>query len=184
MLANQFLPDYHFKTRHDIALPGKNDDLFQKMLHTPTKHWLISFLFRLRGISQINNPGDIEKMGFRLLGEIKDHEIAHGIMSTNAFFHGCMEKFSPEEFQQKYSTGYLRGMIVFGVEGDGNTRKVFTETRVHCGSKKILKQFRLYWFFVKPFSSMIRKIMLKELKKSIEKISNKSSTSLVQANSQ
>jgi len=87
-------------------------------------------------------------------------------MALSAAAHFFMDVFTPGEFQKKCSSGYLSGMIVFGIEGTIE-RILFTETRVHCGNKKILFQSTgLY----KPFSSLIRRDHVEKiLKKIIER---------------
>jgi hypothetical protein len=163
MLAEKYLPVYHFKIFHEIAIPDQPVDL-HKIIHTKVDHWLVMLLFRLRGLRMANQEIDPASMGFSLL-EDEGQEIAYGIVSSSPYFGSCVEKFSPADFAGKYSEGYLRGMILFGTKGEGSEKKLFTETRVHCGNKKIYNKFRIYWFFVKPFSSLIRAIMLKQFRK-------------------
>ncbi len=50
--------------------------------------------------------------------------------------------------------------------GDGRVR-LTTETRVRCTSGGAL--FRLYWFFVGPFSGWVRREMLRLIKEDAEK---------------
>jgi hypothetical protein len=45
--------------------------------------------------------------------------------------------------------------------------KVGTETRIYCPSKKAKRKFSVYWFFVKPFSGIIRKELLRMIAKKV-----------------
>jgi hypothetical protein len=45
-----------------------------------------------------------------------------------------------------------------------------TETRIQCLDKNALKKFSWYWFFIRPFSGMIRLQILKSIKRSAESI--------------
>jgi hypothetical protein len=166
MLADKYLPFYHYRIFHEITVTNLPADL-HKIINTKVDDWLISLLFHLRGIRLSNHQMDPGSMGFRYLEETEGKEIAYGIVSSSSCFGSCLEKFTPAGFTEKYNEGYLRGMIVFGINDAGEEKKLFTETRVHCGSKKILNRFRVYWFFVKPFSSLIRRRMLKQIRKSI-----------------
>jgi hypothetical protein len=48
----------------------------------------------------------------------------------------------------------------------GQTR-VGTETRIYCPTKKAKRKFSVYWFFVKPFSGLIRKELLRMIDKKV-----------------
>jgi hypothetical protein len=163
MLQEKYLPVYHFKIFHEISVAGDANELYEKMLQTKTTHWLVKLLFWLRGIHITDSPGSLSANGFDLLEEIKGEEKAYGIVSTSSYFGSCVEHFKPIEFNSKYAHNHLRGIIVFGIRKQRSINHLFTETRIHCGSRKIYIRFRIYWFFVKPFSSLIRKLMLKEL---------------------
>ncbi len=49
-----------------------------------------------------------------------------------------------------------------------NKTLVSTETRVSCLTKKSKMLFSLYWFFIKPFSGIIRMEMLRLIKQKAE----------------
>jgi hypothetical protein len=168
MLADKYLQDHHFRIFHSIEINNNSDDVYSKLLSAKTDHWLIRILFRLRGIRSGDTINQLSAHGFVLLEEIKGEEIAYGIVSSSPYFGRCIENFTASDFHSKFKQGFLKGIIVFGVKKNGVTQKIFTETRVHCGSPQIYKRFRIYWFFVKPFSSLIRKIILRELCKSIK----------------
>jgi hypothetical protein len=168
MLADKYLQDHHFRIFHSIEINNKSDDVYFKLLHAKPDHWLVRILFRLRGIRSRDSINQLSAHGFILLEEIKGEEIAYGIVSSSPYFGRCIENFTAPDFHSKFKQDFLRGIIVFGVTTDGATQKIFTETRVHCGSKKIYNRFRVYWFFVNPFSSLIRRIMLKQIRNNIK----------------
>jgi hypothetical protein len=167
MLADKYLHGHHFKIFHNIDVKKEPGNLYTKMLEAKPGHRLIRTLFWIRGIHVTVSIKDLPASGFVLLEEIKGVEIAYGIVSASPYFGACLEKFSPADFRDKFQDGYLRGLIVFGISGKGAEKKLFTETRVHCGSEKIYNRFRVYWFFIKPFSSLIRRIMLKQIRNNI-----------------
>ena len=65
----------------------------------------------------------------------------------------------------------LEGIVVsveyfLTVEPDDNGQTILsTETRVTCGDSRSRQKFRAYWFFVRPFSGLIRRLMLKNVRK-------------------
>ncbi|EGH05146.1 hypothetical protein PSYAE_24927, partial [Pseudomonas amygdali pv. aesculi str. 0893_23] len=50
--------------------------------------------------------------------------------------------------------------------GDGLTRLV-TETRVQCLDAVALRQFRPYWYLIRPFSGLIRRRVLKAIQRKV-----------------
>ena len=53
-------------------------------------------------------------------------------------------------------------------ETEKNKTQVSTETRILCLNKTSKFIFSIYWFFVKPFSGIIRREMLRLIKKKVE----------------
>jgi hypothetical protein len=97
-------------------------------------------------------------------------EIVFGIISKTGTFSSCTPHFSPEEFINDTEPEHIKSVINFRLETINLKDSVIsTETRVLCGSKRMKNKFRIYWFFVQPFSSLIRKMMLREIKKCILK---------------
>jgi hypothetical protein len=47
--------------------------------------------------------------------------------------------------------------------------RVVTETRILCADPASLRAFRCYWLVVRPFSGLLRRLMLHALRKSAEK---------------
>jgi hypothetical protein len=110
----------------------------------------------------------LKNLGFVKLAEIPGEEIIYGIITNSATFNGCQSGYSDLEFISKAGTEIIKGVINFRVENKGNScQLISTETRVWCGGTKIKKRFGIYWFMVKPFSGLIRKMMLKQIKNQI-----------------
>jgi hypothetical protein len=59
-----------------------------------------------------------------------------------------------------------RGVWNFGVSEIGTGKTLLeTETRVTCGDVASRRKFRLYWLLVRPFSGLIRRLMLRAIRK-------------------
>ncbi len=113
---------------------------------------------------------DLHNLGFTKLNEKTGEEIVFGIISKTGTFSSCTPHFSPEEFINDTEPEHIKSVINFRLETINLKDSVIsTETRVLCGSKRMKNKFRIYWFFVQPFSSLIRKMMLREIKKCILK---------------
>jgi hypothetical protein len=68
-------------------------------------------------------------------------------------------------FRGPVQPGLARGVWNFAVQEVGQERTVLsTETRVVCGDTSSRLKFRAYWIVVRPFSGLIRVIMLRAVK--------------------
>src|SRR5688500_7344377 len=117
-------------------------------------------LLRLRGLS--TDWRDT----FCILAEDPPWEIVLGIEGP---FWKPSCKLTPvdaESFRRPVPRGTARAAWNFAVErrGDG-TALVSTETRVLCADWR----FRAYWLVVRPFSGLIRRLMLRTIRKEAQR---------------
>jgi hypothetical protein len=139
------------------------------MLHTNlTGSNLIRLLLKLRGMPVTPlSVSDLARYGFIKLDETAGQEVIYGIATTSPTFSNCIHLHSPEHFLSLRS-GVIKSVINFRLEHTPQACFISTETRIWCGSEKLRKRFRLYWFIVKPFSGLIRKAMLKQMRKRLQ----------------
>lgn len=172
MLIDKYLSAYDFTEFHSIKVKASGNDLYNKMLSCDfSRSFLIRLLFGLRGMPKhIYTIEHLTNMGFVKLGEQPGKEIVYGIVTTSSTFNCCLSNVTPASFIQNTNVSIIKAAINFQLEELNNsTHLISTETRVWCGSRAMRKKFRLYWFFVKPFSQLIRKSMLKQIKRQILK---------------
>lgn len=172
MLIDKYLSAYDFTEFHSITVKASGNDLYNKMLSCDfSRSFLIRLLFRLRGMPKhIYTIGHLTNMGFVKLGEQSGKESVYGIVTTSPTFSCCLSNVTLESFIQNTDASIIKAAINFQLQKLNNsTHLISTETRVWCGSRAMRKKFRLYWFFVKPFSQLIRKSMLKQIKREILK---------------
>jgi hypothetical protein len=103
--------------------------------------------------------------GFGVLGEEPGREILLGV--TGRFWRptGNVEPFDRASFSRPIPPGMARGLWNFKVVSAGDRKAILsTETRVTCGDAASGRRFRLYWFVIRPFSGLIRMIMLKAIR--------------------
>lgn len=103
--------------------------------------------------------------GFGVLAEKPGEEIVLGV--TGRFWRpvGNLSSFNREDFDHPVPSGLARAVWNFRVEaGKQGGTILLTETRVTCGDPASRRKFRLYWLFVRPFSGLIRRIMLKNVR--------------------
>jgi hypothetical protein len=107
--------------------------------------------------------------GFGVLAEQPGKEIVLGV--TGRFWRptGNLSPFHREDFDAPVPRGLARAVWNFSVTGTAGGETILTtETRVICGDRS-RRKFRAYWFFVRPFSGLIRRIMLKKVRKTAMK---------------
>ena len=107
--------------------------------------------------------------GFGVLAEEPDKEIVLGVSGKFWRPAGNLSPFNREDFDQPVPPGIERAVWNFSIkEGDNGRTILSTETRVICGDDASRRKFRTYWFFVRPFSGLIRLIMLKRVKRAVD----------------
>src|SRR5882762_3494200 len=108
--------------------------------------------------------------GFGMLSEEPGQEIVLGV--TGRFWRptGNLSPFNREDFDRPVATGFARAVWSFNIKEEGPGRTILsTETRVVCGDDANRRKFRVYWFFVRPFSGLIRRVMLRAVKRACGK---------------
>lgn len=173
MLIDKYLSAYDFNEFHSIKVTARATGIYDKMLSCDiSRSFLVRFLFRLRGMSKhLYTINHITKMGFVKLDEQPGKEIVYGIITSSPTFDCCQSDVTQASFIRSTDASLIKAAINFQLQDEGNlTYIISTETRVWCGGKAIRSKFALYWFFVKPFSQLIRKSMLKEMKYQICKL--------------
>jgi len=101
-----------------------------------------------------------------LLAEEPNHEVLFGV--TGRFWRptGNVSPFDRASFNSPVPPGIARAVWSFTVEPGENGQTILsTETRVTCGDGRSRRKFRAYWFFVRPFSGLIRRLMLRAVKR-------------------
>jgi hypothetical protein len=83
-------------------------------------------------------------------------------------FNSCCAAISATDFVSESYSSAIKAVINFQVKcKPGGMHILSTETRVCCGSKKNRLGFRLYWFIIKPFSYLLRRTLLYEIKRQV-----------------
>jgi len=104
--------------------------------------------------------------GFARLAEEPGREIVLGVAGRFWQPAGNILPFSQDNFRGPVPPGFARAVWNFAVEevNAGRTR-LSTETRVVCGDRVSRWKFRAYWLLVRPFSGLIRILMLRTVRR-------------------
>jgi hypothetical protein len=124
--------------------------------------------FVLHGSRPRNSEANLQTLiasGFGVLAEKPGKEIVLGVSGRFWRPTGNLSPFRREDFDQPVPPGMTRGVWNFSVSESRNGITILsTETRVTCGDVASRRKFRLYWLLVRPFSGLIRRLMLRNVR--------------------
>ena len=184
MLIDFFAPEFDATEVHRIAINASRRAVYEALKTADLgRSSVVKLLLLLRSI-----PGFIARRGnsaprnkeitlqtlidsgFGLLGESPSEEMVLGV--TGRFWRptGNLSTFRRSDFDHPVPAGFARGIWNFRLSDglDGQTI-LQTETRVICGDAASRRKFLAYWFVVRPFSGLIRLIMLRNVRRAAEK---------------
>ncbi|HEX5701748.1 MAG TPA: hypothetical protein VFX97_00855 [Pyrinomonadaceae bacterium] len=182
MLIDSFAPTPDAVEIHSIVINASRATVYRELRTADLgQSVIIKSLLALRSIpGYIARPCAIPQnrqitmqtlmdSGFGLLAENPDDEIVLGI--TGRFWRpaGNVSPFNRPDFDRPVSAGFARGVWNFSVsEPTPGQTLLRTETRVTCGDPASRRKFLVYWLVVRPFSGLIRLIMLRSVRKIVE----------------
>ena len=183
MLIDSFAPNPDAVETHSIAINASSEEVNRALWTADLGGSLIiKLLMGLRSLpefilrrgcvpprKQAITLQTVIDSGFGILANQRE-EIVLGV--TGKFWRptGNLSPFKREDFDRPVSPGLARGVWNFSVKEDRPGRTILsTETRVVCGDDVSRRKFRVYWFFVRPFSGLIRIIMLGAVKRACGK---------------
>ena len=171
MLIDDYLPDYHVASRHQIDVHATPEVVYALVRRLDLSgSWLIRLLFGLRGLPTHGLTLDaFLEWGFALLDEAPGRELLLGLIGRFWTLKGSLQRVEPSAFRSFDQPGYARAAWTFYLtpQPSGSTLLV-TETRVQCTDEAGLRRFRRYWRLVGPFSGVIRKEILRVIKREAE----------------
>jgi hypothetical protein len=154
-LIDAFMPEYEHVERHSIAVNAPVEQIFAA-IRVPNfdRSPLARLLLRLRGIKKFD--------GFTVIANDPPRELLLAIEGPfwrvtcppHAILPGVPQR-----------PGTARGAWNFIVEPG----RLSTETRVRCADAASHRRFRVYWFFVRPFSGLLRRLMLRSIRREAER---------------
>jgi len=175
MLHDKFLPQYQFTEKHSITIHAPADKIYQSVLQMNfSSSWIIRLLFKMRGLPTrtISGIEGLKQMGFTLLEADTNNEIILGLVGQFSKPQGNIQPCTPEEFIQFNKPDFAKTTWNFEIiNSDKRVVKLETETRILCLNEPVRKRFARYWFFIRPFSGLIRMEILRTIKKRAETIS-------------
>ena len=180
MLIDEFLPDYDVVEHHAIDVDAPVDEAYQavKKLDLARSPVVLALLFA-RGLPTMFTGAvkpkrrlgldEIVESGFVVLGEEPDRELVLGVVGKFWRPTSGFRRIEPGEFADFDAAGFAKAAWNFVVsERAERGSTVVTETRVLCTDDDARRRFSRYWWLIGPFSALIRRIMLREIKRDAE----------------
>lgn len=177
MAIDEWLPQYQVSSCHSIFVHASDERTYAALRQASFSDLpIVRGLMRLRGyrIGRSGIPETDAQQGrrgsFLELADVSKREVVLGI--AGRFWRpdgGIIRGLTPAEFAGFHREGYARAAWNFSLTpADGGT-ELKTETRVQTFGRAATWKFRAYWFLVNPFSGLIRKAMLREVKRIAER---------------
>src|SRR5437773_7274940 len=182
MLIDSFVPNPDAVEVHSIVINASSETVVHALWTADLAgSVVIKLLLGLRSLPEVvlrggRLPRDrkitLQAMidsGFGILAN-QPEEIVLGVIGRFWRPAGNLSPFNRESFDGEVPPGLARAVWNFSLKDGGAGRTILsTETRVICGDRVSRRKFRVYWFFVRPFSGLIRLLMLRAVRNACAK---------------
>jgi hypothetical protein len=162
VLIDALLPHCDFMERHETRVRATPERVYAVIRETDfSRSAIIRLLTRLRGM---RGRGAMRvESGFHVIADEPPRELVIGL--EGPFWKpACkLRDIDAATFRTPVPHDVARAAWNFFLERRGDETHVVTETRVLCGDGARAK-FRLYWLFIRPFSGLIRRAMLRQIR--------------------
>jgi hypothetical protein len=166
---DDFLPAYEFRERHrvNVEAPRRRIDEAVRTV-TVAEMPVARALFRLRGIRQRGEGPLVDDL--RRAAVVLEDEEGEGLILglVGRFWRlrpdGVRHVATPDEFVSFGRPDVAKAVLDLRIEPGG----VSTETRVHVADRAARRKFARYWLVVRPFSGLIRIVLLRAAKRRAE----------------
>jgi len=177
---DEFLPNCGFRAAYQIRINAPRSVVYECLLRSDfSELWLTRLLMTFRTMKRMprhRTPRDLRQRfqgtGFVIVEEVPEDEIVIGVAGRFWRPDGgrCMD-LTRSSFVEFARPGYAKVAWNFRLsaelpETEGTI--LSTETRIQCFGRAALWKFGVYWSLVGPFSGLIRKAILKQVKTKAE----------------
>jgi hypothetical protein len=176
-----FLQNFDFSASYQVLINAPRSTVYECLLHSDfSELWLMRLLMTIRTgkrMPRSRMPGDLRQRlqgtGFVILDEVPNDEIVTGVAGRFWRPDGgrCMD-LTEADYVDFSREGYAKVAWNFRLRQDlpetESETILSTETRIQCFGRAALWKFGVYWRLVGPFSGLIRKAILKQVKTKAE----------------
>ena len=189
MLIDDVLPEYDVRERHRTRVHASPEATYAAVLTAdlaaaPVARALLfaralpgavgSGLDGLRKLARRRETvtlRDFEERGFRIIAERAPHEIVIGLEGRFWLMGGGVCSPPATSFRSTaQAPGTARAIWNFTArETPSGATELATETRVRCADSAARRRFLPYWLVIRAGSGMIRRMMLREIRRTAER---------------
>jgi hypothetical protein len=169
-VIDRVLPHFHHSEYHATRIRATPERIYAIVRHGRLPvHPIVRVLVFLRGLGRKGDPtfsiDRVLRQGFSLIAEDPPRELVLGLEGPFWSPTCKLRPLDEASFLTPVPRGSARGAWNFLIHADGT---VSTETRVLC-AEDARKKFAAYWLFVRPFSGLIRRMMLRAIRIAAER---------------
>jgi hypothetical protein len=182
MLIDDFLPAYDVTEYHELEIHAPLEKVYEAVLNLNLSgSKIVRLLLALRGMPALLRKSDeaaeepcfnlqgLLQSGFVPLGKAPQKELLLGLVGKFWKPTGNILKINPEDFQAFNKQGFAKAVWNFAIDEQAPDKiRLSTETRVFCLDRWSRRRFHFYWFFIRPFSGLIRMEMLRAIRRQAE----------------
>ncbi len=168
VLIDQYLPNWDVHELHEIKILIPPVQAYRAVKDLDLgRSLLIRILFTIRGLPHRNavTLETLKQVGFVVLEEDPPTEIVLGLIGRFWKMRGGLRAFEAIEFVSFADPGFVKAAWNFHVAPTVGGSMVTTETRIIATDAPSRRAFRRYWFFIGPFSGLIRREALRLIKR-------------------
>ena len=189
MLIDEFLPEYLVVERHAIDVQAPPDVVYRAIRSADLAGAVgVRLLLALRALPAALLGGraglaalagrrrspvtldDFQRHGFAVLAENPPKELLIGLVGAFWTPRGGLRVTDAARFREPQPSGTARAAWNFVVEArDADSVRLSTETRVAPADAASARRFRAYWLFVRPWSGLTRRSMLRAIRREAER---------------
>ena len=182
MLLNHFLPKYHFSEFHACEVRAPAQRVYRQIKRVDMgRSRIVRGLLAARMLPHRLQSGntadagqtitfeDFVRLGFIRLVDSPPDEMVLGLIGQFWKPAARLRAISPEAFKDFAESGYCKAGWNIQVRPLGsNISELSTTTRILCLGTRARVRFTFYWGLVRPFSGLIRRILLQLIRQEAE----------------
>jgi hypothetical protein len=174
-LLDGLMPQFDEVERHELVVRAPVAAVYAAITRTDfADSRVIRVLLGLRALPSVvrgrrrsRGPLTLATIGARdfvQLGERAPYELAIGAVGRFWTPTGGLVPLDADGFRSFDRPGYAKVVWNFTVqEAEGGGARLATETRIWCLDSASRRRFRAYWLLVRPFSGLMRMVMLRAI---------------------
>ncbi len=176
MKLDELMPEFDVSATYRVRVRASAGETWRALLNCDfSDSFLVRILLSVRSARLLRRGKRrpfrerLSGTGFMELASLPEREIVVGV--AGRFWRpdgGRCFDLQPADFASFARAGYAKAAWNLSLCPDRGGCLLSTETRVKCYGAAARRNFRAYWTVIKPFSGLIRRAMLRQVKRAAE----------------